>query len=39
LAALKVEGSGTSVEAATESLRKAIDEAKAVQEELRSLGI
>ena len=39
LAALKVDGARTSVDAVTESLRKTIDEAREVQEELRGLGM
>ena len=39
LAALKVEGARTSVDAVTASLRKTIDEAREVQEELKSLGL
>ena len=39
LAALKVEGARTSVDAVTASLRKTIDQAKEVQEELKRLGL
>ena len=39
VAALKVEGGRTSVDEVTASLRKTIDEAREVQEELRGLGL
>ena len=39
MAALKVEGARTSVDAITASLRKTIDQAKQVQEELKRLGL
>ena len=39
MAALKVEGARTSVDAVTASLRKTIDQAKEVQEELKRLGL
>ena len=39
LAGIKVEGSRTSVDAATESLRKTIEEAREVQEEMKRLGL
>ena len=39
MAALKVEGARTSVDAVTSSLRRTIDEAREVQEELKSLGL
>lgn len=39
LAALKAEGAGTSIGAVTETLRKTIEEAREVQEELKRLGL